>query len=226
MGVFSSKAFDELASAYAFLGNSLLAPLSQTSDAGLSPEFWEAFPDFENPDVAVAVASLADYARKVRARYGGDELIEACSVEYTHLFVGPPHPAAAPWESAYSGNGANPTHEIVGFGEPTFEMRRLLRELGLELHNENNQYEDHMGIELLYMSELCRRRAAAEGDCTDELFSNAQIAKFVREHPLAWIDSLVSNVHEAAPDGYFEHLLALVAALLKLSVSMAGSSSC
>ena len=36
-------------------------------------------------------------------------------------------------------------------------MRERLRALGLELCNENNQYEDHVGIELLYLSELCRR---------------------------------------------------------------------
>ena len=110
----------------------------------------------------------------------------------------------------------------VGFGEPTFEMRGLLRELGLELNNENRQYEDHMGIELLYLSELCRRRAAG-GECDGEPWSDERIVEFVHGHPLAWIDAFASKVREAAPDGYFERLLALARALLEAVPSESAS---
>lgn len=34
-------------------------------------------------------------------------------------------------------------------------MRALLRNAGLEVSNENNQYADHVGIELLYASVPC-----------------------------------------------------------------------
>lgn len=43
----------------------------------------------------------------------------------------------------------------VGFDQATFEMRVLLRNAGLEVSIENNQYADHVGIELLYTSALC-----------------------------------------------------------------------
>ena len=43
----------------------------------------------------------------------------------------------------------------VGFDQATFEMRVLLRNVGLEVSIENNQYADHVGIELLYTSALC-----------------------------------------------------------------------
>lgn len=49
----------------------------------------------------------------------------------------------------------------VGFGEPTFQMREVLRSLGLEVAGPSNQYEDHLGLELLCLSEMCRRRAWA-----------------------------------------------------------------
>ncbi len=50
----------------------------------------------------------------------------------------------------------------VGFGEATHQMRAALRDNGLELAQAGRQYEDHMGIELLLASELCRR--AGEGE--------------------------------------------------------------
>lgn len=62
----------------------------------------------------------------------------------------------APWESFYVQEGVT-----NGFGEPTFRMRERLRQAALEVSNENNQYADHVGIELLYCSELARRRPRA-----------------------------------------------------------------
>ena len=168
-----------LSEAYAFVGNSLLKPMTMTLTVGLDPAFWEAFPAFDGPQRA--------------------------SVEYTRLFVGPPSPAAAPWETMYRGKDVT-----VGFGQATFEMRELLREAGLEVRNANNQYEDHMGIELLYLSELCRREATGEGAT-----ESADIAAFIEQHPLAWIEPFLDRVSEAAPNGYFAGLLLVAQRVLE-----------
>ncbi|MCI2242428.1 TorD/DmsD family molecular chaperone [Adlercreutzia faecimuris] len=203
-----------LADAYAFLGNSLLKPLSQTPAVGLDPAFWAAFPDFGSDAVAAAADALARWAAEDAGRPDGDRVRDV-SVEYTRLFIGPPKPAAPPWETMGRGEGVT-----VGFGDPTFEMRRLLREAGLELSNENRQYEDHLGIELLYLSELCRRaaEAAADGRADEAARLDVQAAAFAAEHPLAWIDALRAQVAEAAPGGYYALLLALARTLLALQV--------
>ena len=189
-----------LSEAYAFLGNSLLSPMTLTEPAGIDPAFWEAFPRFSDEGIAAAADACAAFARDAyaaeaarigdapdggaaRAERASDEdgvdedgvraaLIERVSVEYTKLFVGPPVPAAAPWETMYRGSNADASPSApgakegaaYGFGEPTFQMRSLLRGIGLELSNENRQYEDHMGIELLYLSQLCRLRAQGTGE--------------------------------------------------------------
>ena len=44
-----------LSEAYAFIGNSLLKPMTMTSTVGLDPAFWEAFPSFDDEAVAEAV---------------------------------------------------------------------------------------------------------------------------------------------------------------------------
>ena len=255
--------WEEFSQAYAFMGNSLLKPMTQTEKAGLNPEFWRAFPDFGDEGVRGALEDLARFAEgaldeamltavdgivadaaafgeasideavfdggSMRADAGAlrcganapcddagiqatlDEAALRVSVEYTRLFVGPPSPAAPPWETMNRREGAT-----VGFGEPTFRMRKLLREAGLELSNENRQYEDHMGIELLYLSELCRR--CAQGGEEDGRVKESewvdQALSFIGEHPAAWIDSFREKVHAAVPGGYFDNLLALARAVL------------
>ena len=234
----------ELSEAYAFVGNSLLKPMTQTSDVGLDPAFWEAFPTFGSSEVAGVCAALAAYALAAReaAASDGRDAVECCAVEYTRLFVGPPRPAAAPWETMYRG-GAAVGGATVGFGQATFEMRALLREAGLEVKNENNQYEDHIGIELLYLSALCARAAEGEEGAVEEKAAPAttdpsaaaaatvaeaeslsvaegsaagKVASFIEAHPLAWLSSLRAAVEDAAPDGYFSQLLALANALLRV----------
>ncbi len=199
--------FEALADAYAFLGNSLLRPMSQTAPVGLDAGFWTAFPDFGSEAAAAAARELALWAEAGSSAAETDRVRDV-SVEYTQLFVGPPKPAAPPWETMNRAEGVT-----VGFGEPTFQMRQLLSAVGLELSNENRQYEDHMGIELLYLSELCRRAGAGEGEAAGGAVPDP--ADFIAEHPLAWIDFFSTRVREAAPDGYFVRLLALTKALLQ-----------
>ena len=109
-----------LADAYGFLGNSLLRPMSQTANVGLDPEFWGAFPDFGSEAVAGAADALGLWAASQGA--GREKGVTDVSVEYTALFVGPPSPAAPPWETMNRREGVT-----VGFGEPTFQMREVLR---------------------------------------------------------------------------------------------------
>ena len=198
---------------YAFLGNSLLSPMSRTESVGLDPAFWRELGGLLDGALADSAESLASWAERASADAARSEAVQRVSVEFTKLFVGPPKPAAAPWESA---NGPVDSH--VGFGEATFAMRERLRALGLELCNENNQYEDHVGIELLYLSELCRRASEEPygvAACDAAAPDAEEIASFIREHPLAWVPRLREKVAASQPEGYFVRLLDLALALLR-----------
>lgn len=198
---------------YAFLGNSLLSPMSRTESVGLDPAFWRELGGLLDGALADSAESLASWAKRASADAARSEAVQRVSVEFTKLFVGPPKPAAAPWESA---NGPVDSH--VGFGEATFAMRERLRALGLELCNENNQYEDHVGIELLYLSELCRRaseESSGVAACDAAAPDAEEIASFIREHPLVWVPRLREKVAASQPEGYFVRLLDVALALLK-----------
>ncbi|MCI8468054.1 MAG: molecular chaperone TorD family protein [Eggerthellaceae bacterium] len=244
-----------LSEAYAFIGNSLLTPMTRTATVGLDPAFWEAFPTFGDAAAEQACAACAAHARDAQAgacEIGCDaaaagagatgcpaddavaagewptpRAVQDVAVEFTHLFVGPPQPAAAPWETFYRQEGAT-----VGFGEPTHQMRAALREAGLREAGEMNQYEDHLGIELLLLAELCRRAAAGEplapgADGADAAADpgargasgaadpDAYVAAYLDAHPLGWVDDFAARVAAEAPDGYFAGLLGVASALLR-----------
>lgn len=211
--VLSEQTATDFAQAFAFLGNSLLAPMSQTSAVGLDPAFWEAFPDFGDEGVSQALANLSRWAQGLAdpAAHDAQQLdsVTAVSVEFTHLFIGPPKPAAYPWETFYRGD------EVTsGFGRPTFEMREALQEAGLQLDNENNQYEDHMGIELLLLSVYCSQIAGQLAQGEDPSAAMVVAQDFIKAHPGTWIDAFQASVHQECPDGYFDHVLMLAKALL------------
>lgn len=192
---------EPMAAVLAFLGNSFLAPVNQTGPAGLDPEFWDACPDFGSAEVRTALDACARNL-ETRRDAEGDALETSAAVEFARLFVGPPRPAAAPWETAYRTGG-----KVVGFGEATFEMRRMLREAGLELAEGKSQYEDHFGLELLLLSELVARAARDEG--------NMEAAEAFAVRPLGWVAPFREKVSLAAPDGYYVHLLAIAEAVLR-----------
>lgn len=193
----------DLADAYAFLGNSLLAPMSQTESLGLSPELWEAMPSMGEASLEDELFSMAEF---VGAFADEEDAVRQVSVEWTHLFVGPPKPACPPWETYYRREGVT-----NGFGAATFEMREVLRELGLKADGPSNQFEDHVGIELLALSEMCRRLAAGE---TSEKLNEASVAEFLAMHPAFWISRLAEAVSGECPDGYYARLLGYTACLI------------
>lgn len=214
MNALSREDWQAYSEAFAFMGSTLLAPLSQTRGTQLEPEFWRAFPNFGSMAVEEALESMAACVAGIVEHPEIDPVTDV-SVEYTRLFVGPPRPAAAPWETMHRGGGTN-----VGFGQATHEMRELMRAAGVTLARVNKQYEDHMGLELLYLSVVCANHASG-GD--EPPFDEDSIIGFVRDHPMAWIDKLAASVAAAARGGFFAHLLAIEKALLERFVDETAS---
>lgn len=198
-----------MAEALAFIGNSLLAPMNRTEKVGAGEAFWLDFPVFSSSGVRCAVDRCRRYVAHCagECESSGRDISDVISAEFTMLFVGPPRPAAAPWETYYRTAAAGGTS--FGFGTPTVEMRRLLRGYGIEMVNENNQYEDHMGIELLLLSILLSD--VTQGEATRE-----EVVSYLEEHPGSWISEFAAAVERGAPGGYYSCLLKLAEELLAL----------
>ena len=173
------ETFVQVAPWLAIAGNALLTPPLQAgaqSAAIFDARLWEELAACEDAEVANAVDKLVKYldgreeaqAASREAQTGVctlnagdgasniDDRVQRASVEFAHLFVGPPKPAVAPWETFYRQQGC-----AVGFGEATHQMRTALRDNGLELAQAGRQYEDHMGIELCWQANYAAEQVKA-----------------------------------------------------------------
>jgi len=81
----------------------------------------------------------------------------------------------------------------------------------MKVSNDNNQYADHVGIELLCLSVLCERDAAGEDDMTPLR------QRFASDRMLGWIGSFSNRVSDEAPDGYYARIAKLTEALLLIA---------
>ena len=182
----------------AFLGNSLLLPMNQTERLGLQPSFWEWASEGESETVRRAAERCASVSAELLASEGSeDAAMHRASVEYTKLFIGPPKPAAPPWETYYLAGDC-----VTGFGEPTFDVRQVMADHGIISNGPHHQLEDHMGIELHVLSQLCNG-----GNLQDAV-------SFAEAHPCSWIDKLTEAVDAQDVSGYYGSLLRLAKAVM------------
>lgn len=207
MKTYNDNQYAELQAAFALLGNALLTPANRMPEI-VDAELWQQAPVFDSSDALAAADELARWCAET-SHDDFDSLAQMVGVEYAQLFVGPPSPAVAPWETMHVVEGAT-----CGFGEPTWVMRQALRDCGLALSGTNHQFEDHIGVELLVLSELCGRvlqggHAAGAVDAVDE------VTRFAHERPASWIERLVTVAQQERPDGFYCRLLAYAAALLR-----------
>ena len=197
--------FELRAQLYAFLGNSLLAPMREDMRAGLDQSFWEQFPlEPANEHMDNALEALAACCGRL-ADCSEGERVRSANVEYTRLFMGPGAPPAPPWESLYREGGK------FLFGQPTFDMRAVLREHGLALKEDAHQLEDHIGAELLFLAAMSERfvgKAPSADEVTDQV-------AFIDGHPLWWIGKLHAKAVAAADLGYYPALIELVWGVLE-----------
>lgn len=203
-GVSWTEVWQLRANLYAYLGNSLLHVMSNKSHAGLDESFWREFPlEPANDKMAVALDNLAQIACELR-QIDGEQALCCVAVEYTQLFIGPGTPEVPLWESLY-----RPGASFL-FGQPTFDMRALLRERGLALGEEVHQLEDHLGVELLYLSAVSEQfiHSIPSGDDV------SQQILFIEQHPLAWIGQAQQKAAESMTVGYYAALLKLVYGVL------------
>jgi TorA maturation chaperone TorD len=226
VGVVPTDAWRLRSDLYAFFGNSLLKVMTEQSAVGLDPAVWEGFPlqganaclqgglslGVANEHLQKGLDALLSCTRKLDA-LGRTAAVERVGVEYTKLFVGPGRPAAPPWESLYREGGT------ALFGQPTFDMRRLLAQRGLKAGEGFHQLEDHLGFELLYLGacgaafvEMPPDAAPATPPPSAEAIKEQQ--DFIRTHPLSFIGQMLQAADKAVAEssfvGYYPALIELI----------------
>ncbi len=130
--------------------------------------------------------------------------------DYLRLFVGPGRPAAPPWESFYR------TEERIMVSGYTLEVRNGYERFGLEFENRDSEPEDHIGLELEFMSHLCERCVQGLRTRDESMLEDALCAQndFLDEHLLVWVPAFCNEVSRAAETDFYLGMAALTAGFL------------
>lgn len=147
----------------------------------------------EQADVKEGIALLKEWNAENKNGVS-DEAFESISIDYTRLFIGPGKVLAPPWESFYF------QQERVIFQEQTLQVREWYRDYGLESVKLHSEPDDHIGLELAFISHLAGLAYAALEQQEKEEFEKLLDAQkqFLSEHTLQWAGGWVNQVMEHA----------------------------
>lgn len=115
---------------------------------------------------------------------------DALTWEYRRLFVGPGHKAAPPWGSVYT------DHDRVIFGLTTLDLRRWMREHGIERLGGPKDPEDHIGLMLELMTWLARNRPA-------------DLDEYLQLHFLTWAPHFLARMENVTTHAFYRGLARL-----------------
>lgn len=133
------------------------------------------------PHVIQGVRSLTRWGD--RSKKGiEDETLTDLKVDYTRLFTGIKKVPVAPWESVYFSD------ERLVFQAQTLDVRSWYRRYGLEAVNLHQEPDDHIGLELAFVSHLAKLGVAALEAKDEETFEALLQAQrnFLKGHLLRW----------------------------------------
>lgn len=117
---------------------------------------------------------------------------------------------APPWESVYV------THDHALFGEPVLHIRKKLHDFGLKFIKENKEPEDHISIELEFMSFLINYTADAfrtsrQSDYEKGLYTQYWLLK---EHLNKWINLFAGAIQSSAATPFYKGMAELLSSFV------------
>ncbi len=107
---------------------------------------------------------------------------KALQDDYLHLFIGLGHVLAPMWESVYF------SEKRLMFQESTLQVREWYARFGVQAERINNEPDDHIGLEMLFISHLASLALhAIEQDDQNKLNEFLQAQRdFLSQHLLRW----------------------------------------
>ncbi|HOM41586.1 MAG TPA: molecular chaperone TorD family protein [Bacteroidales bacterium] len=145
-----------------------------------------------NPDFVKAAALLRQSTERAQNKH------ELLKEDYLRLFSGIGKPLAPPVESVYRSD------EHIMFDRNTEEIRNIYRKHSWESKFKNKIPDDHLGIELLFLTYLIEKYINSQAILERQSLTN-EIVEFIQEHMLSWVpqwkDDVVNNASTLAYRG-------------------------
>ena len=201
-----TKTWDEVWSfreqLYSFFANHLLEPVQKENKEIVTESFWRQFPlEAYNGQTMSGLEQLITCTSKLDELDMGNA-VDKVNVEYTGLFIGPGVPKAPPWESFYN------TRKKLFFGTTAFVMKDLLNKQGLESKNRGRQPEDHLGLELLYLTVLTEK--LQNQDIQSQVIIIKDQLSFMDEHLLSWVPKLYEDAKDNGSLGFYSGFIEII----------------
>lgn len=135
-------------------------------------------------------------------RAGATTSLDLLLVDRRDLFEGPDHVLACPYESVYL------SEEHLTFEAQTLDVRAFYNRFGVQAPALGNEPDDHIGLELSFISHLCvlGLDAIESGDADAETAVIASIADFLDQHLLLWVTDCLDLVVEHATTDFYRGL--------------------
>lgn len=142
-----------------------------------------------------------------------DNTLIDLSIDYCRTFVGPgcdTNSAASPYESVYT----SPDR----MQEARNHVLEFFRAEGMSTGEGFKEPEDHLGLELEFMSYLCRKSMTAidSGNMPGALSCLNKERKFLLEHLLNWVPKFADDVVKFSKEDLYRGLAKITVGLLEL----------
>lgn len=189
-----AEVLDAYAGACTFLSRLFLEPVDQSLIAALrdGPVFAD-WPLEADEDTVRGLHAL---------RAGATTPLDVLLVDHRDLFEGPDHVLACPYESVYLSD------EHLTFEQQTLGVRTFYNRFGVEAPSIGKEPDDHIGLELSFISHLCvlGLDAIEASDADAETAMIASIGDFLEQHLLLWVDDCLDRVVEHATTDFYRGL--------------------
>lgn len=185
--------------AYGFLGKAFFeAPTIELLEQLKRDDLFADWPlGYVNDRMRIGALTLQEFLRTWNAND-----FDAIRRDYMRLFIGPNRLPAPPWESVYC------NEERLLFDEQTLQVRLLYRQFGMTIPTDDNEPEDHFGLEMMFVAHLCQ--LGLEAIRTDQQgyidLVLAAIDSFFRDHIGVWSQPFLADFIDGAKTPYYRGL--------------------
>ena len=125
--------------------------------------------------------------------------LDVLLVDHRDLFEGPDHVLACPYESVYL------SEEHLTFEQQTLAVRAFYHRFGVEAPSLCKEPDDHIGLELSFISHLCTLGLdaidASQADAETAMI--ASVGDFLDQHLLRWVDGCLDRVLANASTDFY-----------------------
>ena len=170
----------------------------------------------DQPDVERGLTLLQSWGQQV-IDHPHEEMFKALKDDYLQLFIGIDWVQAPPWESVYF------SERRLLFQEQTLQVRDWYLRYNLLPEHLNNEPDDHIGLEMAFLSHLAELGLYALDRQDQRAFDELLQAQrnFASRHFLRWVPMWCDLAEKNARTEFYRGLACLVrGAMLELSTQL------